>query len=95
MVYRQSVIESLQLLEDVRNQIFAQIVNLASCGELKDVLSIFEEGDYYTFDMEQFEDSKDVNVQKLMMLCKNIETVYESIHNVNAVRTEELIAQRN
>jgi len=91
MLYRTSVIESLQLLENVRNQVFTQIVNIAANGEMKEVLDVFEEGDYYTFDIDQFEDSKDINVQKLLNLCKNIEVVYDSIQNVNAVGGEELI----
>jgi len=91
MLYRTSVIESLQLLENVRNQVFTQIVNIAANGEMKEVLDIFEDGDYYTFDIDQFEDSKDINVQKLLNLCKNIEVVYDSIQNVNAVGGEELI----
>lgn len=90
MLYRTSVIESLLLLENVRNQVFTQIVNIASQGELKDILNVFEEGDYYTFEMDQFEGSNDINIQKLLSLCKDIETVYDSIQNVNAVRREEL-----
>lgn len=90
MVYRSSVIESLQLLENVRNQVFTQIVNLASHGELKEVLDVFEEGEYYTFDLAQFEESYDVNIQKLLHLCHDIEKVYDSIQNVNAVGGEEL-----
>lgn len=91
MLYRATVIESLQLLEDVRNQVFTQIVNIASQGEMKDILEVFEEGDSYTFDIDQFDESKDINIVKLLRLCKNIEEAYESIQNVNAVRTEELI----
>jgi len=91
MLYRASVIQSLQLLEEVRNQIFTQIVNVASNGELKEVLDVFEDGDYYTFDIDQFDDSKDVNIIKLLNLCKNIEEIYDSIQNVNAVRKEEMI----
>lgn len=91
MLYRTSVIESLQLLESVRDQVLTQIVNISANGEMKEVLDIFEEGDYYTFDMDQFEDSKDINIQKLLNLCKSIEVVYDCIQNVNAVRREELI----
>lgn len=93
MPYRTTVIESLQLLEDVRNQVLTQIVNIASYGEMKDTLDAFEEGDSYTFDIDQFEDSNDLNIMKLLNLCKSIEIVYESIQNVNAVRTEELITK--
>lgn len=90
MLYRTTVIDSLLLLENVRNHVLTQIVNIAAQGELKDILNVFEEGDYYTFDMDQFEDCNDINIQKLLTLCKNIETVYDSIQNVNAVRNEEL-----
>lgn len=90
MRYRNSVIESLQVLEDMRNQVFTQVVNLASHGEFKDILDIFEEGDTYTFDMAQFEESSDINIRKLLNLCNDIEVVYNSIQNVNAVTGEEL-----
>lgn len=90
MLYRNSVIESLQLLENVRNQVFTQIVNIAANGEMKELLDIFDEGDYYTFDIDQFDGSNDVNIQKLLYLCRNIEGIYDSIQNVNAVRGEEL-----
>lgn len=93
MPYRTTVIESLHLLENVRNQVLTQIVNIAAYGEMKNVLDAFEEGDYYTFDIEQFEDSQDLNIMKLMNLCKNIEIVYESMLNVNAVRGDELISK--
>lgn len=88
--YRNRVIESLQLLGEIRNQLFTQIVNIASDGELKEVLDVFEEGDYYDFEMDQFENSSDVNIVKLMQLCKDIETAFDSIQNVNAVGDEEI-----
>lgn len=89
--YRNRVIESLVLLGEMRNQLFTQIVNIASDGEMKEILNVFEEGDYYTFDMEQFESSSDINIIKLMELCKEIEIAFESIQNVNAVANEEII----
>ncbi|WP_149915650.1 hypothetical protein [Sphingobacterium cavernae] len=88
--YRNRVIESLQLLGEIRNQLFTQIVNIASDGELKEILDVFEEGDYYDFEMDQFENSSDVNIIKLMQLCKNIEMAFDSIQNVNAVGDEEI-----
>lgn len=88
--YRNRVIESLLLLGEIRNQLFTQIVNIASDGELKEVLDVFEEGDYYTFDMDQFENSSDANIVMLMQLCKDIEVAYDSIQNVNAVGDEEI-----
>ena len=60
--YRSHLIESLNLLEIVREHVLTQIVNISSEGELKDVLSVFEEGDAYTFEVDQFENSKDINV---------------------------------
>lgn len=88
--YRNHVIEALQMLASVRNIIFTQIVNIASVGELKEILSVFEEGDSYVFDMDQFENSSDANIIKLMELCKKIENTFESIQNINAVKDEEI-----
>ena len=88
--YRNRVIESLQLLGIIRDQLFTQIVNIASDGELKEILDVFQEGDYYDFEMDQFENSSDINIVKLMQLCKDIEVTFESIQNVNAVADEEI-----
>ena len=90
MRYRNTVIQSLHLLEFFRDQIFTQIVNVASEGDMKELLNAFDEGDFYTFDLEQFEDSNDVNIQKLIDLCHQIEKVYDSIQNINAVNSDEL-----
>ncbi len=88
--YRNRVIESLVLLSEIRNQLFTQIVNIASDGEMKEILNVFKEGDYYTFEIDQFENSSDVNIVRLMALCKEIEEAYNSIQNVNAVADEEI-----
>lgn len=88
--YRSQLIESLSLLKVVREHLLTQVVNISAESELKDILSVFEEGDSYTFEIEQFENSKDVNVQMLLALCKEIENVYTSIHNVNALTSEEM-----
>lgn len=90
MVYRNRVIETLHLLEDIRNQVFVQLVNLASDGEMRETMELFEDGDYYTFELDHFEDLNDVNVNKLLHLCKDLENIFESIQNMNAVRTEEI-----
>ena len=89
--YRNRVIESLVLLGEMRNQLFTQIVNIASDGEMKEILNVFEEGDYYTLDIAQFASSSDINIIKLMELCKEIEIAFESIQNVNAVANDEII----
>lgn len=88
--YRNRVIETLVLLGEIRNQLFTQIVNIASDGEMKEILNVFKEGDYYTFEMDQFENSSDANIVRLMALCKEIEVTFDSIQNVNAVADEEI-----
>ncbi|QBQ40866.1 hypothetical protein [Sphingobacterium psychroaquaticum] len=90
MVYRNRVIETLHLLEDIRTQVFVQLVNLASDGEMRETMELFEDGDYYTFELEHFENLSDANVNKLLSLCKDLETIFESIQNMNAVRYEEI-----
>lgn len=88
--YRNRVIETLVLLGEIRNQLFTQIVNIASDGEMKEILNVLKEGDYYTFEMDQFENSSDANIVRLMALCKEIEDTFDSIQNVNAVADEEI-----
>lgn len=89
--YRNRVIESLILLGKMRDVLFTQIVNIASDGEMKEILNVFEEGDYYTFEMDQFENSSDINIEKLMALCRELELAFNFIQNVNAVADDEII----
>ena len=89
-IYRKRLITTYQNLLDFKNELFTDALNLAMAGELKEVDSAFEEGDAFTFTIEHLEDSKDVNLQKLVELIKQLDIVMGTLANVNAIQEDEL-----
>ena len=59
-------------------------------GELKDINSTFDEGDIYSFDIEQLKGSKDINVKMLVTLYTQIEELSSSLKNTNNIKENEL-----
>lgn len=91
--YRETVIKSLEVLVDSRGYLFAEVLNLASRGEMKNIMSAFENGDSYDFELLHFEDCEDKNIKKLISLLKKIEKVFYKIQKENNILTEELFKE--
>ena len=88
--YREQIIETINNLIEARQLIFEQIVNLAMSNEYKYLQDAFEQGDLYDFCLNHFENMEDVNVQKLVSLCKiNEETVF-TIIDLNGINKNEI-----
>lgn len=88
--YRHYVIKTLEVLEDSHGFIFAELLNLASTGEMKDIMSAFESGDSYDFQYEHFEDLEDKNIQKLIGLLRHIDETFKQIKADNNILSEEI-----
>ena len=87
---REHIIETINNLIDARELIFEQIVNLSMSNEYEYLQEVFEEGDHYEFSLNHFENMEDVNVQKLVRLCKlNEETVF-TIMDLNGINECEV-----
>lgn len=91
--YRDTVIKSLEVLVDSRGYLFAEVLNLASRGEMKNIMSAFENGDSYDFELLHFEDCEDRNIKQLINLLKKIEKVFYKIQRDNNILTEELFKE--
>lgn len=88
--YRESVIDGLKALVEARGHIFVEVLNLATAGEMKDIMSAFENGDSYDFELVHFEDCEDRNIKRLIKLLKKIEKVYFQIKDDNGILEEEI-----
>lgn len=84
------VIDVINSLITTRNQIFDQLVNIGFQTEFIDLKDTFQNGDVYTFELAHFEDSKDINLQKLVELCKSIEGTIYSMMNINGIDEDEV-----
>lgn len=88
--HRDQILETIENLIEARNIIFSQIVNLAMSGEMNHIASAFEVGDEYSFVLSHFEDVNDVNVQRLVSLCKKCEETIFSLMNLNGISENEV-----
>ena len=88
--HREKILEVIQNLIEAREIIFTQIVNLAMSGELKHLENGFDIGDEYDFKLKHFEAIEDVNVQKVVKLCKNIEETIFTIMDLNVISENEV-----
>ncbi|MDM1050144.1 hypothetical protein [Sphingobacterium hotanense] len=93
--YRHYVIKTLEALENSHGYIFAQLLNLASSGEMKDIMLAFETGDTYDFQYAHFEDLQDTNIQKLIGLLRHIDQTFKTIKEENNILGEEIFPERN
>ena len=88
--HREKILEVIQNLIEAREIIFTQIVNLAMSGELKHLENAFDVGDEYDFKLKHFETVEDINVQKLVRLCKNTEETIFTIMDLNGISENEV-----
>lgn len=90
MEYRKRMIQTLYVLAEARENTFMQIINLATEGEMKDIDKVFEIGDQFVFELGHFENMADTNVQKLVQLCKDIESTYFDLMDLNSIDQKEV-----
>ena len=88
--HRKQIIETIENLIQVRDIIFTEIVGLSLSGEMKHSENAFDIGDEYSFVLAHFEDVQDINVQKLVALCNNIEQTIFSLMKINGINDNEV-----
>ena len=82
---KKEIIITVQNLIDARDIIFSQIVNLAMLTEFADISNTFEVGEKYNFELAHFAKTKDINVKKLVALCKRTEQTIFTLININGL----------
>ena len=88
--YREQIITTLNNLIETREIIFEQIINLAMSNEYKDLHKTFEIGETYNFSLNHFKKMEDINVRKMVNLCKNTEKTIFTIMNINGINENEI-----
>jgi hypothetical protein len=90
LTYREQIIETINNLIESRNIIFEQILNLAMSNEFSHLKDAFDQGDVYSFSLNHFEDMEDVNVQKMVNLCRKTEETVFTIMDLNGINENEV-----
>lgn len=85
--YREQIIETINNLVEARHIIFEQILNLAMSNEFSHLKEAFDQGDIYSFSLNHFED---VNVQKMVKLCRKTEETIFTIMDLNGINENEV-----
>ena len=89
-IYRDKIIMSYKLLLNLHEKLMERIINVAMTGEYEDINKVFQEGDSFQFNIEQFKDTKDVNLNKLVAFYEQLEELMNSLANINKLTEEEV-----
>lgn len=84
------IIETIENLVEARDIIFTQIVNLAMSGEMKYIENAFDVGEGYKFTLSHFEDVEDINVNRLVSLCKKAEETIFTLISLNGINENKV-----
>lgn len=88
--YRKRLIEAYKSLITIRENLFTNSLNIAMAGELKEIDNVFEDGDTFTFEIEHFKNTNDINLTKLIEFQEQLDDLMNSIANINAIKETEL-----
>lgn len=88
--YREKIIMTYKYLLEVHEELLTRTINVGMTGELAEVNKIFEVGDTYNFDIEQFRGTPDINLNKLVEFYDDLEDLMNSLANINALTEKDL-----
>lgn len=89
-LYRENILKTTLFLMHVREQLYTHAVNIAMNNALKDLDNTFEKDEIFEFELEYFNNSNDINLQKTYDLIRTIETTVDSFINLNNITKSEL-----
>lgn len=95
MNYRIHLINTINILCDQLDDIFAQILHLSSFGVDAAILENFKENEEYDVVIGHFENSKDENVQALVALFKDLHQLIGNLIDNNNISENELELEFN
>lgn len=88
--YRKLLINTVDYLIQTRQSAFNFALNLAMKNDLKEINDVFEEGETFSFCLNHLDGGSDVNVQKVVDLIRQIESIVDTLMNINAIDEDEL-----
>ncbi|AFL83249.1 hypothetical protein Belba_0592 [Belliella baltica DSM 15883] len=88
--YREQIIDTINELWEARIKVFGLLVSMAMSNDYKELDEAFEIGEVFKFHYAHFEDLDDVNIQKMISLCKSMDETINSLLNLNGIDKEEV-----
>lgn len=84
--YRNSLINAVNELSDMRIEVFNILLSIAMSGVYKEINDSFEVGAYYEFHVDQFRNSSDINLEKMVNLHDSMNDAIASLINLNSIK---------
>lgn len=88
--YREKIILSYRVQLKTHEKLQDRIINVGMTGEFADVNTVFQPGDTYKFDLDQFRETNDINHNTLLVFFDELENTMNSLANINGITEEEL-----
>lgn len=89
-MYRDKIILTYRTLLKTHEEILERIINVGMTGQFAEINEIFKPGDTYKFDLEQFRNTTDTNLNLLINFFDELENVMNSLANINGITEEDL-----
>ncbi|SHG30812.1 hypothetical protein SAMN05444483_10898 [Salegentibacter echinorum] len=89
-LYREKIILTYKHLLKVHEELLTRIINVGMTGEYAEINTVFEPGDTYKFDLDQFRGTEDTNLKILIGFFDELENMMNSLVNINAITENDL-----
>ena len=86
--YRSNLKSALENLVKVNDSLYQSCIDIIVQGDLADWNKSVPIGEELHFDWELFKNSDDTNIQLLVKLMERVDSTYESIKNINAIKMD-------
>ncbi len=83
--YKEAVITALECLDEAEGHVMSAVLNIAFAGEYKELGRLYEIGEILEIEPAMFEDTGDANIDLILKLVYEINSVKESIRNLNGL----------
>lgn len=89
-MYREKIILAYRALIKMHSKLTDRIINVGMLGEFAEVNAVFQVGETYNFDLEQFRGTNDVNLNLLLKLFDDLEDTMNSLANINGITEDDV-----
>ena len=87
--YKEALQTALDCLEEAEGHTMSAIFNIAFAGTYREIGRLHEEGEMLQLEAAAFEDTGDANVDLVLKLVYEINSVMDSIRNLNNLEDRE------
>jgi len=84
-IYKEALYSALECLEEAQGHALSGVLNIAFAGEYKELGRLYEVGEMLQIEPPAFEDTGDANIDLILKVIYEIDSVKERIRNLNGL----------